>query len=200
VRYNDRKEFLYEPEVFKRYDTKTALQIHDEYIRKYSAKPPPKFLEIDRRASGIDPLWHAPIGDRTPIGREINMPAINTFTKPDWRLTKIGITPKRIDQFWLSNNALQEADYFPMRGDLVDWNGYRYMIEKVVLDPSVYWQQTNVWLGLVVECLIPPEGDARPLGNSSLVVPAEASPEPIQTVTVKPMPPFEHHKIGKQGL
>jgi hypothetical protein len=199
VRFDDRKEFIYDAEIFKRYDTKTALQIHDEYVRRYSAKPPPKFLEIDRRASGIDPLWHAPIGDRTPVARDLEIPAINTFSKPDWRLTKIGVTPKRDDKFWLSNNGLQEANYFPMRGDLVVWNGYRYMIEKVTIDPAAYWQQTNVWLGLVVECVIPPEGDSRPAVNSALVTPAEVL-EQLESVVVKPAQPYEHHKIGKQGL
>lgn len=199
VRFNDRKEFLYDAEVFKRYDTKTALQIHEEYTRRHSANPAPRFLEIDRAQTNIDPLWHMPLQARTQFSRELLMPAINFFDKPSWRLTKAGITPKRVDKFCLSNNVLQTLDYFPERGDLVDWNGYRYLIEKVEMKPEAYWQQTNVWLGLTVECIIPPDGDAGPLTNAREVAPSEASPT-METVKAGPTPPFVPGKVGKQGL
>jgi hypothetical protein len=69
-------------------------------------------------------------------------------------------------------------DYFPTRGDRVFWNGYRYMIINVVLPPDAYWQQTNVWLGLTVECVIPPEGDALPLKDLSQLYPIETGNTP----------------------
>ncbi len=173
MKFTDRKEFLYDSEVFKRSDTQTALKIHAEYVRKHSPTPKPKFLEVDRSKGNIDPLWHMPISDRTQFGREFDMPAINQFEKPDWRLTRMGIVPARRDKFWLANSILQELNYFPERGDAVYFNGYRYVIEKVVLDPSAYWHQTNVWLGLVCECIVPPEGDSRPVPNLSERAPSE---------------------------
>ena len=59
---------------------------------------------------------------------------------------------------------------------MVFWNGYRYAIINVVLPPEAYWQQTNVWLGMYVECAIVPEGDAKPLVDLSYVHPVEMSP------------------------
>jgi hypothetical protein len=56
---------------------------------------------------------------------------------------------------WLGNFILQEFDYFPTRGDMIYYNGYRQMIVNVVLKPEAFWQQTNVWLGMVVEAIIP---------------------------------------------
>jgi hypothetical protein len=107
------------------------------------------------------------------FGRELEIPAINTFQKPDWRLTRLGIVPQRRDNFWIANTHLQDFDYFPMRGDMVYWNGYRYIIINVVIDPQAYWHQTNVWLGLVVECVVAIQGDSRPVLNHGVAVPAE---------------------------
>lgn len=173
MKFTERREWLYDPQVFKRSDVQTALRINREATRKHSGKPYPVFMEVDRRSAKYDALWHVPLNDRTQFSRVLPIPAINTFERPDWRLTKVGIVPQRKDKFTLSHLLLQEADYFPVRGDMVFWNGYRYMIIKVVLDPQGYWQQTNVWLGLVVECVIPPDGDARPLIDLSVAVPAE---------------------------
>jgi len=64
-------------------------------------------------------------------------------------------------------------DYFPLRGDLIYYNGYRLMIINPVLDPSTYWLQTNVWLGMTCEAVIAPDGDARPVTNVGVTVPAE---------------------------
>ncbi len=163
MKFTERKEFPYDPEVFQRKDTVTALRIYAEYIRKHSAHPAPKFFEVDRKSQNLDPIWHVPIGQRTQFTREILIPALNKFERPKWTQTKIGIVPQRFDRFILAHNILQELDYWPMRGDQVFWNGYRYMILNVVIEPEAYWQQTNVWMGIVVECTIPPEGDARPL-------------------------------------
>lgn len=178
MKFTERREWLYDPQVFGRADTQTALRIHAEATRKFSARPTPRFFEVDRRSAKYDALWHMPLTDRTLFSRALDIPAINTFERPDWRLTKIGIVPNRKDKFTLSNLILQQADYFPVRGDMVFWNGYRYMIVNVVLEPNGYWQQTNVWLGLVVECVIPAEGDARPLLDLSQAAPAEIALPP----------------------
>jgi hypothetical protein len=111
--------------------------------------------------------------ERTAFSRVLEIPCINVFERPDWRLTKLGLVPLRKDKFWLANLTLQEFDYFPERGDLVYWNGYRYTIRDVVLEPSAYWQQTGVWLGMQVECVIAPDGDARPNQNPGVAVPRE---------------------------
>lgn len=175
MKFTERKEFTYDPALFGRSDTQTALKMHAEYVRTFSAQPYPKFFEVSRKDSKIDTLWHVPLDDRTVFSRTLEIPAINTFERPDWRLTKLGLVPLRKDKFWMSNLALQEFDYFPERGDQVFWNGYRYTIRDVVLDPSAYWQQTGVWLGMVVECIIAPQGDARPILDVGDTVPREVS-------------------------
>lgn len=171
--FTERKEFLYDSEIFKRDDTQTALKIHAEYVRRHSAIPNPKFFEVDRANENIDSLWHMPLTPRTLFSREILMPAIVTFSKPDWRLTRMGIVPQRQDKFWCAHDILQELDYFPMRGDMVYYNGYRLMIVNVVIPEKAYWMQHNVWLGLVCECIIPPHGDAPPVINPGITIPAE---------------------------
>lgn len=173
MKFVERKEWLYDPVLFQRKDTQTALRIHREWTQKHSPNPPPKFFEVDRATAKVDQLWHVPLDDRTVFSRTLDIPCINTQEKPQWRLTKVGLVPQRKDKFTLSNLILQEVDYFPMRGDLVFYNGYRYMIVNVVIEPNAYWQQTNVWMGLVCECIIPPEGDARPLPDPSIPVPSE---------------------------
>ena len=116
-----------------------------------------------------------------------NIPSIVQFEKPNWKMTKLGLTPQQHFKLWIANLHLTPVgthpnereidpirlDYFPMRGDLVYHAGYRLMIVNVVMDPSAYWQQTNVWLGIVVEASIVPEGDARPIPDLSTVAPAE---------------------------
>jgi hypothetical protein len=165
VKFTERKELLYDPEIFRKAETQTALRINREWTVKHSPQPPPRFMEVNRQSAKFDALWHVPLDDRTVFLRVMNIPCINSFEKPDWRLTKVGIVPKRKDKFTMSHLLLQEFDYFPVRGDMVFFNGYRYMIVNVVLEPQAYWHQTNVWTGLVVECQIPPEGDARPVPN-----------------------------------
>jgi len=175
VKFTDRKDWLYDPDVFKKSDTQTALKIHREFVSKHSANPRPKFFEVNREATQYDPLWHMPINPRTPIARELDVPAIVTFTKPVWRPTPVGSMPYRRDQFWLANLDLQEKDWFPIRGDYVYWNGYRYFIYEVIIPPEAYWHQTNVWMGLQLDCIIPPEGDAKPLVNPGEAAPAETT-------------------------
>lgn len=173
MKYTERREWHYDPELFKRLDVQTALKIYSEYVRKHSPVPFPKFFEVDRASSKVDELWHMPLDDRTQFKRTLDVPAIIQFDRPDWRLTKVGIVPKQKSKIWLGNLILQELDYFPTRGDLVYYNGYRHMVINVVLEPNAYWHQTNVWMGLVCETVIPADGDARPVINPAVTAPAE---------------------------
>ena len=138
-------------------------------------------MEVDRRAMKYDALWHVPLDDRTVFSRVLDVPAIVTKERPDWRLTRVGIVPQQKHKFWLANLILEQIDYFPVRGDMVYYDGYRHIIINTVLEPNAFWQQTNVWLGMVCETVIPAEGDARPLVNLGVAAPAES----IQT---RPLP------------
>lgn len=173
MKFTERKEWLYDPALFQRYDTQTALKIHSEYVRRHSPNPPPRFFEVDVKNMKYDDLWHFPLDNRTMFRRELDIPAIVQIQRPDWRLTKVGIVPQQKTTFWFGNLILQEVDYFPNRGDMVFYNGYRQMIVNVILAPEAYWQQTNVWLGMIVEAIIPAEGDARPLLDPSKAVTSE---------------------------
>jgi hypothetical protein len=187
VRFVERREFIYDTEVFKLRDTQTALRIHHEYVVRCSAIPRPRFFEVDRSDGSLDELWHVPVSPRTTFSREFDIPAINKFMRPRWQITPVGMTPQRQDSFWLSNVQLSLIDYFPTRGDMVFWSGYRYMILNVVLPPEAYWLQTGVWLGLSCECIIPPEGDAPPIIDVSHTVPSERSTSPaIKAISVDP--------------
>jgi hypothetical protein len=175
MRFKDRVEFEYDPEIFKlQTDVQTALGIYSEYIKRHSPRRPlPKFMEIDRRTTTFDHLWHVPLSDRTAFSRVFDMPVIVQAQKPDWRLTRVGIVPLQKNQVWMGHLILKEADWWPVRGDMMIFNGYRNMIINVVVDPNSYWQQTNVWMGIICTTVIPPEGDAKPLINPAVPVPAE---------------------------
>lgn len=181
MRFNERKEWYYDPELYGAKDTQIALALHAEYIRLHSARPAPKFFEVDRRSEKYDDLWHVSLDERTVFSREIEMAALIKSERPDWRLTRAGLVPQQRHKVWMANSLLQEADWFPMRGDLMFFNGYRNMIINVVMEPTSYWGQTNVWLGLVCETIIPADGDARPLVN-----PANAAPREL--VQTRPVP------------
>lgn len=185
MKFNERREFLYDPEVFSRLDVQTALRIHDEYVRRHSGRPYPVFFEMDRRAEVVDPLWHQPLADRNPVSRQLAVPAIAQFEKLDWRLVRLGRVPAQRTKFWTSNLVLKELDYFPLAGDLIYWNGYRLEITSVDFEPTSFWQQTNVWLGIVYTALIVPDGDARPLVDPAQLAFAELSPSgtAVQSVT-----------------
>ena len=173
MRYTERNELLYDPELFKRVDVATAARFHSEAVKKMSPQPPPKFFEVNRKDSKVDPLWHMPLDGRTTFDRELEIPCIVKQDRPDWRLTKVGMVPKQKCTFWMDNLLLKEADYFPSRGDFVWYNGYRNLIINVVLEPNGFWQQTNVWLGLIVETIIPVDGDARPLAEPAVAAISE---------------------------
>ena len=171
VKFTERKQWTYDPELFRRSDTTTALKIHAEYIQRCG--PPRTFFEVDRSVEKVDTLWHVSLDDRTVFSRELSVPAIVLSERPDWRLTKVGIVPQQKHKVWLSNLHLQAANWFPCRGDLMFHDGYRHMIVNVYLEPNAFWQQTNVWLGLVCDTVIPADGDARPVMNPAVAVPAE---------------------------
>lgn len=177
MKFCERNEWTYDPDIFKRCDTQTALKIHDEYVTKHSPNLRPRIFVINRSSAIIDPLWHMPISHQTPIERTIDdLPCINVHQKPQWKSTPQGIQPMRQDQFWFSNLGLQKVDWFPLKGDQIYYNGYRYFIWQVVIGPESYWQQTNVWLGLYVDAIIPPTGDAAPPVNPGEATPTETSP------------------------
>lgn len=173
VRFTERKDWLYDPAVFTRADTATALKLHSEYVRKHSPVPYPKFFEVDVTSTAVDPLWHTATGPKTKFSRTLDMPCIVQPQKADWRLTRIGIVPQQVTTFWLGNLILKDVDYFPSRGDYVYYNGYRQMITKVEIRPEGFWQQTNVWLGMTVDAVIAAEGDSRPVLNPGVAAPAE---------------------------
>lgn len=173
MKYTERKQFLYDPEIFKLSDTQTALMIHAEAVKKFSPNPPPKFMEVDRRAVKYDALWHVPLDDRTAFSRVLDIPAIVNRERPDWRLTRVGIVPQQKHKFWIANLLIKQIDYFPLRGDMIYYDGYRHMIINTVLEPSAFWQQTNVWLGMTCETVIPADGDARPVVNMGQAAPGE---------------------------
>jgi hypothetical protein len=186
MRFTERKEFVYDPEVFRLRDTQVALSMYAEWVRVTSPRPYPKFFETDRDTTKIDDLWHVPLTERTTFSRTLDIPAIASFEKPDWRLTKLGITPLQRFKFTLAALHLHPLDesakkeknpirlnYFPLRGDMIYYMGYRLMIINVVLEPAAYWQQTNVWMGLVCEASIAPDGDAKPIPNLGVTAPAE---------------------------
>lgn len=162
-------------------DVQMALTVHAEYIKSVSPRPFPKWYEVDRRSEKYDQLWHVSLDARTVFSRIIEIPILVKAERPDWRLTRIGITPQQQYKVWMSNLALQEADWFPCRGDILYYNGYRNMIVNVVLEPTSYWQQSNVWLGLVCETIIPADGDARPLINPG-------DPPPSERIQTRPLP------------
>lgn len=183
MRFSERKEWTYDQELYGRADVQTALSLHAEYIRVASPKPYPTVFEVDRDGARFDALWHMPLDERTVFKRTFGMPVMIKTERPDWRLTKVGLVPQQRCQFWMANLHLQAADWFPMRGDLIYWNGYRNMIVDVVLDPTTFWQQTNMWLGLVCQTVIPADGDARPVTNQGEAVPRERlSTRPVPEV------------------
>lgn len=167
MRYTERPEFPYDPAVFKLRDTQMALRIYDEATRKHSARPSPVFFEVDRATEKLDPLWNVPLTGREVISRNFELPCINSFQKNEWTLTKLGIVPQRRDEFTLSHLSLIKIDYFPNRGDYVLYNGYRYQIIHVEIPGGAYWHQTNVWLGIQIRCIIPPDGDGKPIMPSA---------------------------------
>jgi len=172
VKFTDRPEYLLDPALAQRHDVDIALRLHDDYVKTYSPRlnnePAVTFLEVDRSPNKIDPLWHVQKSPTQEFSRKLQIFAINQFEKPDWRLKVQGIVPQRTDRFWVSRLELVRKDYYPTRGDLIMWNGYRYAVVESVIPPDAYWQQTGVWLGMYVRATINPDGDAT--ANVPMVV------------------------------
>lgn len=184
MHFSERKEFECDPLLFALKDTQVALRLTDEYYRKCSARPTPKFFEVDRAPGQIDPMWHMPTNIRTQFSREIEIHALNQFQKPKFTdLLKTGITYQRKDFFWLSHIALIKFDWWPLRGDQVFWNGFRYTIIHVDVPPEAYFGQTNVWTAIVLECVVPADGDAIPAFPKNKLQPAETQRDGLSTNT-----------------
>lgn len=174
MRFTERKDFLYDTQLFGATDAATAMAIHDDYISRHAfSRPKPRVFEVDREPDNFDTLWHMPLDERTKVSRQFDITTLVEPSKPDYRLTRIGLVPQRRCRFWMSNLELQRVDWFPQRGDLIYWNGYRNMIIEVVFEPESFWHQTNIWLGLAVDTIIPADGDARPLVNLGQAAPRE---------------------------
>lgn len=169
MKFNDRKDFLYEPDVFKRADVQTALKIHHEYVRKMSGRPYPKFYEVDMSAETVDPVWLSPKGGNYKFTRALDVPAIVTFDKLNYSLARTSRSARQRRRFWCSNLQLAELDYFPMPGDRIFHGGYRHEIVAVEFEPNSFWQQTNVWLGIIFSAEIVPDGDGAPQVNQANV-------------------------------
>ena len=198
MRYNDRRQFVYDPKLNALGDTRIALALHDEYISRYSPQPDkPVFFEVNRGASAVDPMWQAPVGHTILFHRELPLSAINRFQtqtfRPKLKFDSIPtdrVTTRR-DQFWISNLELQRNDYFPIRGDQVYWNGYRHQITLVIVPPESYWGQTGVWLGLVCECELLGTQQAKDISELQTAQPAElAAPAPAVAPTPNPWLPY----------
>jgi hypothetical protein len=189
MKFNDRHDYTYEPELFDLEDTQVALKIQAEYVEAHAVRPQPRFLEVNRDPRAYDSVLHMPLSPRTQFSREIPLPAINYFDKNDAKMSRLGRNPQRADLFWLAQLHLIAADYFPQVGDVVIWNGHRLTTINVHARPDAYWQQTNVWLGLVVECIIAPEGDARPVLQVNHTAPAEQAPDFVAQQEVVWAPP-----------
>lgn len=168
MKFTDRRDFLYDPGLFKRSDTQTALKIYADYVQKHTPLPKPLTLEVDRSIDKIDPVWHVPLTDRTPILRRLEVPMIVRTNKQKWAFdpgTKV-LIPKRSNQMTLAHNHLEELNYWPVKGDYIEYGGYRNIVVEVEVPPESYWQQTNVWMGLVCHCEIAIDGDAKPLPDA----------------------------------
>jgi len=177
MKFSERNEFTYDPALFGRRDVITAMKFHREYVLKMSPnKPLPRFFEIDRQSKTIDALWNYDTKPYHQYTRDISMPCVIKMDKLNWAARRYGNVAEQKGTVTLDHLLLQEADYFPMRGDGFYYNGYRWVITNIDLDPTGYWQQTNVWLGLNAEIHIDTEGDNRPNVNPGQIVPAEQSP------------------------
>ncbi len=174
MRYTERREFLYDPKLFGRGDVAMALRLHDEYVTRHAARPAPRCLEADRSPAQVDQLWHQPVNGTTQFLRELEIPCLVLHDKKVWNPeTKTAQAVSQRMRFWFSNLALQRADYFPLPGDIVIWGGYRHEIVAPEFEPSCFWQQTNVWLGIVYSATLATAGDNKPALNAQRTAPAE---------------------------
>jgi hypothetical protein len=135
MKFTDRKDFVYDSEVFKRLDVQTALKIYAEYVKAHTPTPRPGVLEVDHSTNLIDPVWHVPLGDRTPILRKLEVPMIIRTSKQKWTFDR-GIrvlVPTRTNQMTMAHNHLAELNYWPQKGDFIIYSGYRNIVIEVEL-------------------------------------------------------------------
>ena len=188
MRYHDRKEFTYDPQLFHRYDVITAKKLHRQYTEIHSPRNPlPQIFEVDRKSSTIDPVWNYETKSHNQFSRTLDVPGIYKQDKLNWSLRKYGQVAEQKINVILSALTLETLDYFPSRGDIIYYGGYRWAMTDIDMDPAGFWQQTNVWLGLAVVAVIDYEGDARPLANPGEAAPAELSQSaPVQVFSTLP--------------
>jgi hypothetical protein len=174
MKYSERQEFKYDPQLGTVRDTGIALRVFDEYVCRFSPRPFPSFFEVDRSPGGttLDPLYGTPRSARQQFSRTLEIPSINEFPEQKFTVWWNKVRT-RGDRFWLSNLGLQKADYFPVQGDMVYWTGYRLTVINVSIPPSAYWGQTGVWTGLIADCVLAPYGDLTPPADLSKIAPAE---------------------------
>ena len=162
MKFSDRIQFTFDPQLGTIGDTVTALGLADEYVTRFAPNPPPRFFEVDRPKGGenLDELWGTNKTRRLQFtDRVLNIPALNQFSSQSFRPWWNRVTT-RGDRFWISYLGLQRADYFPIVGDQVYWNGYRLTIINVNVPPESYWGQTGIWTALTTDCVLAPYGDA----------------------------------------
>lgn len=192
MKYTERREFLYDPALFTRGDVATALKIHDEFVRRMTPRPCPRFREVDRRPAAVDTLWHQPSTPQTVYLRELEVPCIVRFSKLNWAIAKTtGRTAAQAYTFWTSNLVLKELDYFPLQGDIVYYAGHNLEITDISFDENAYWQQTNVWLGITYTAVMVPHGDHRPELN-----PAVSTPAALADPSARPVPIRKGELLG----
>ena len=175
MKYTERRDFIYDPEVFKRKDVEIAAAIHAEYIKRHAPVPNVTIFEVSRASNEYDALWHMPKSSRTQFSRQLQIPSIMKWVKPSWPAGRLNQVEQQVT-VWFANLHLKEFDYYPSRGDLIYWNGYRLGVTSVDIPPESFWHQTNVWLGLTCLCAVVPDGDSKPTVNPAVAAPAEISP------------------------
>lgn len=173
MKFSERKEFVYDVKLLGDNEISMAMSVQREYIHSYSPIPSPVFCEVDRDEGSFDPLWHESKSGRVKYKREIPLKSLVTSEKANMRRSSTGIYYSQNNSYWVSALDLMESDYFPVQGDIIIFAGRRHIIINPVVDPTAYWAQTNVWLGMVCPTRVAITGDRRPVTNDSVLSPSE---------------------------
>jgi hypothetical protein len=175
MRFDDRREWTYDSDIFHRGDVQQALLFNAEYVKRCGPNPIPKVFEVARDDANTDHLWHSQISDVTQFSREVQIPCIFMQDKTQYVVEKNVLVNTQRAKVWYSHLHLKEFDYFPSRGDQIFWGGYRWMMLEVAIEPQAYWAQTSIWTNLYVNLVISPMGDWRPTKDQEKLSPAEKS-------------------------